>query len=167
MEDEDQAAIREQEVDVQAARSRAITWAATEQEEFSALRRRLEELLLDGCIFCSRNKLNDTTHSGLEYKRALEIGREVAEAFLLAGRISRFFRQGYMIEKFGCCMGYFMPQELCDNWEEDGTGGWQRKEGGKCQYKGIVLSILAWVRTCSPEDSIRLYSQLGFVGQEG
>ena len=167
-EDEEEAGMREREMAVQEARRRAISRAAEEQEEFRMFQRRLEQRLLDGCVFCLMGKVEERGHSGLRCPRALGLGREVAEAFRAAGKMERFLRRRGVAERFGGCVGCFVPQELCEAWEEDVVGGgWRKRTGATCQYEGVVLSLVALVSTLLPDDADRLYRTLGFQEEEG
>jgi hypothetical protein len=35
-----------------------------------------------------------------------------------------------------------VPQEICNSWEPNRAGKYQRVEGGKCQYKGVLSAGL-------------------------
>lgn len=86
-----------------------------EYQEFQDYRDRLEERLLDGCIFRALDGIEDRAHPGIRCKRALvKSGWKVAEAQRLALRMDRFLRQRGVVEKFGCCLGCFVPQEFCN-----------------------------------------------------
>jgi len=168
-EDGEEVGMRERELAVQEARRQAISRAAEGQEEFQLFQRRLEQRLLDGCIFClAGSGAEDRGHSGLRCPRALGMGGKVCESFQAAGKMERFLRRWGVVERFGCCIGCFVPQELCEAWEEDGVrGGWQKRSGAKCQYEGIVVSTIAFVWTSLPNESNSLYRRFGFQEAEG
>jgi hypothetical protein len=91
----------------------------------------------------------------------------VTEAYQLAVSMERFLRQRRVAEDFACCLSCFVPQELCNGWEENGSeGGWKRVANNQCQYEGIMISVIAFVWTWSPGESIELYNRLGFSGLE-
>ncbi|KAH7111694.1 hypothetical protein B0J13DRAFT_534228 [Dactylonectria estremocensis] len=113
-EDEEEAGIRMRELDVQAARGRAITYSMKEQEEFTDLKQRLQERGLDGCIFYWYRGIGDRAHSGVQYTRTLDIDKQTRAAFSIAVQIDRFLQRNKVIEDFRCYLGCFMPQELCD-----------------------------------------------------
>jgi hypothetical protein len=51
-------------------------------------------------------------------------------------------RQGQTMAKFSGCMGCFLPQAWCNQWEqsERRAGMYQRKKGGWCAFEDVVLS---------------------------
>jgi hypothetical protein len=131
-------------------------------EEYRDFQRRLEDLAFYGCVFCWGMGLDDTNHSGLGCAR--DTSRLGSEAGRKAAEINEFLRRRKVVEKFGCCMGCFVPQELCNSWQEDTErGGWQKIRSAQCQYDGIVVSVIAFVSTIIPEESEMLYEKLGFV----
>jgi superfamily II DNA helicase RecQ len=167
MEDMEEVHIRERELEVEGARYRAMALVAEAQEGFGDYRRKLAEQKLDGCIFCSVQHSDDRAHSGLRCSQASAIGGQVGEAYKLAVSMERFMRRSNVTEDFGCCLGCFVPQELCDGWEENREkGGWKRVANGKCQYEGVMISVIAWVWIQLPSDSAALYSRLGFTWRD-
>jgi superfamily II DNA helicase RecQ len=166
VEDREEADLRERELGVQGARHRALTVGIDEHRVFQDFRRKLIEQTLNGCLFCSVHGSGEGKgHSGLECEKAMAVGGVVTEAYRLAVKMERFLRRGRVTEAFGCCLGCFVPQELCDGWEENGEeGGWKRVMGGKCQYRGIIISTIAWVWMQLPDESMELCSQLGLSG---
>jgi RecQ family ATP-dependent DNA helicase len=42
-------------------------------------------------------------------------------------------------EKFSGCYWCGVPQEICNRWEDNGRGRYQRAEGGHCQYQGVLV----------------------------
>jgi superfamily II DNA helicase RecQ len=163
-EDREEYDMRQRELQVEDARYQATTLAAEEHQQFQDYRRKLVQQALQGCIFCSTaNKDGDRAHSGLRCQEASAIGGLVAEAHQLAVSMERFLRQRRVAEDFACCLSCFVPQELCDSWEENGSeGGWKRVATKQCQYEGIMICGIAWVWTWFYDDSFTLYSRLGF-----
>jgi hypothetical protein len=45
-------------------------------------------------------------------------------------------------EAFGGCFGCGIPQEICNRWEENGQGRYQKAQAGSCQYKGVMVAGL-------------------------
>lgn len=167
-EDDEEIGMRVRELDIQAARGRAIGRGIKEQEEFREFQQRLRERCLDGCIFCWSRGFEDRAHSGVECSRTLDMDQQRKAALEVAVEMHRFLRQDKVIEKFGCCLGCFVPQELCDSWEEDIVeGGWQKIGGRKCQYEGVIVSTIAYVGTRISDDADVLYKRLGFKGVIG
>jgi hypothetical protein len=35
-----------------------------------------------------------------------------------------------------------VPQDICDRFEDNGLGGFRTKDGGSCQFYGVVLGVL-------------------------
>lgn len=168
LEDKEEYDMRQRELEVEDARYQAVTAVAEEHRGFQEYRRKLAQQTLEGCIFCSVQGIRGgRTHSGLRCQEALAAGGQVAEAYQLAIRMETFLRQSKVVEEFACCLDCFVPQELCDSWEENGIeGGWKRGGDKQCQYEGVMVSIIAWVWTQLPSDSIALYSRLGFSEKE-
>ncbi|HYT46091.1 MAG TPA: hypothetical protein VEP90_27430 [Methylomirabilota bacterium] len=47
-------------------------------------------------------------------------------------------------EKFSCCCYCHVPQAICQRWEpREEEGRWQQAPGGHCQFKGIIIPIIA------------------------
>ncbi|PVH96322.1 hypothetical protein DM02DRAFT_474806, partial [Periconia macrospinosa] len=42
-------------------------------------------------------------------------------------------------EKYSGCYWCGVPQEICNRWEDNGRGRYQRAEGGHCQYQGVLV----------------------------
>lgn len=42
-------------------------------------------------------------------------------------------------ENFSGCFWCGVPQEICNRWEDNGRGGYQRIKGGNCQYTGVLI----------------------------
>jgi len=169
LEDREEYDMRQRELEVEDARYQAVTAVAEEHRGFQEYRRKLAQQAVDGCIFCSVQGLinSERAHSGLRCQEALATGGPVAEAYQLAIGMETFFRRSKVVEDFACCLDCFVPQELCDSWEENGMeGGWKRGKEKQCQYEGVMVCIIAWVWTQLPNDSVELYSRLGFSGRE-
>jgi hypothetical protein len=51
-------------------------------------------------------------------------------------------------ERFSCCFECGVPQAICERYESQADGGWKRKTGGRCQYKGVLIASMAsiWAR---------------------
>jgi hypothetical protein len=45
-------------------------------------------------------------------------------------------------EPYTGCFWCGVPQEVCNRWEDNGRGRYQRAEGGYCQYKGVLVGAL-------------------------
>ena len=43
------------------------------------------------------------------------------------------------------CFWCGLPQSICNRWEDNGRGGYQRAEAGDCQYKGVLISGIAGI----------------------
>ena len=45
-------------------------------------------------------------------------------------------------EEYSGCFWRGVPQEVCNRWEDNGRGRYQRVEGGDCQYRGVAVGGL-------------------------
>jgi RecQ family ATP-dependent DNA helicase len=45
-------------------------------------------------------------------------------------------------EEFSGCYWCGVPQEICNRWEDNGRGRYQRAKGGDCQYRGVLMGGL-------------------------
>jgi hypothetical protein len=164
IEDKEEGDMRQRELEVEHARYRAVTLVAQEHQDFLDYKKKLADRVLEGCPFCKwQGSGDDRMHSGLRCDEAIEIGGQVQEAYELAVSMEKYMRRRKVVESFGCCLGCFVPQELCNGWEENREeGGWKRVADGKCQYEGVMISIVAWVWVHLPSGSEELYSRLGF-----
>jgi hypothetical protein len=89
---------------------------------------------------------SERAHSGLRCQEASAAGGKVAEAYQLAICMETFLRRSKVLEEFTCCLDCFIPQELCDSWEENEVeGGWKRGREKQCQYEGVMVCIVVWV----------------------
>lgn len=50
--------------------------------------------------------------------------------------------QEIQFERFSGCFWCGVPQDICNRWEENGRGGYQRAAGGDCQYHGVLIGSL-------------------------
>ncbi|KAF5227551.1 hypothetical protein FANTH_14744 [Fusarium anthophilum] len=114
IEDREEGDMRQRELEVEHARYRAVTLVAQEHQDFLDYRKKLADRVLEGCPFCKwQGSGDDRMHSGLRCDEAIEIGGQVQEAYELAVRC-------------------FVPQELCNGWEENREeGGWRRIANGQ------------------------------------
>jgi superfamily II DNA helicase RecQ len=162
-EGEEERDLRQRETMVDMIRGRAIDRAAQEQLELVRFRERLEKQLAAGCIFCASKNIGDRHHSALECKAAPKMETRKADIHRIAVRMGQFMRRAGVVERFGCCQGCLAPQELCNGWEENKEeGGWRKREGVECQYRGVMISVVAWVEYALKASSERLYQRLGF-----
>lgn len=46
-------------------------------------------------------------------------------------------------EAYSGCFWCGVPQEICNRWESNGQGRYQRVKGESCQYKGVLIAGLA------------------------
>ena len=53
--------------------------------------------------------------------------------------------QKIQFERFSGCFWCGVPQEICNRWEDNGQGRYQRAAGGRCQYYGVLLGGLLGV----------------------
>ena len=156
--------MRQRELKVEHTQYHAITLVAQDHQDLLDYKKKLADRVLEGCPFCKwQGSGDDRTHSGVRCDKAIEIGGQVQEAYELAVSMEKYMRRSKVVENFGCCLGCFVPQELCNGWEENREeGGWKRVANGKCQYEGVMISIVAWVWIYLPSESEGLYSRLGF-----
>ena len=162
-EDEEECQLRQREVMVQVLRGRAMDRAAEAQLEFARFRGRLERQLAMGCVFCASGNTVELPHSVAACPGAASMDRPRAQAYWTMVRITRFMRRAGVIERFGCCQGCLVPQEMCNGWEENNEeGGWTRRVGVDCQYESVLTSIVSCVGTALGDWSERLYHKLGF-----
>lgn len=45
-------------------------------------------------------------------------------------------------EEYSGCFWCGVPQEVCNRWEDNGRGRYQRAEGRDCQYRGVLVGGL-------------------------
>ena len=53
------------------------------------------------------------------------------------------------------CFWCGVPQELCNRWEDNGQGRYQRAQGGDCQYKGVLISSTMGLLFGGKEDVVK------------
>lgn len=56
--------------------------------------------------------------------------------------------------KYSGCFWCGVPQELCNRWEENGQGRYQRADDGDCQYKGVLVSSAIGLLFGGQEDMV-------------
>jgi superfamily II DNA helicase RecQ len=54
-------------------------------------------------------------------------------------------------ESYSGCFWCGVPQEICNRWEENGRGRYQRARNGYCQYQGVLIGGLIGVALGSKE----------------
>jgi len=100
----------------------------------------LEEALrkwANRCPLCKVQKRHDQQHRLEECQQ--DGANDVREALQLmvdemTGRNKRRF------EKFSCCFYCYVPQAICQHWQQkDEQGWWKEVDGVDCQFKGIVM----------------------------
>ncbi|KAG4271203.1 hypothetical protein FPRO04_14699, partial [Fusarium proliferatum] len=147
-EEDEEVDLRAQEIGVQQIRSRVANRAIREAREVELLRERLQERLYGG--YCAMAR----TGSGLPRK-----------IFDMGLRMQACLRKEGEVEKFGGCYGCFLPQELCNRWEENAAeGGWREIDNIECRYRGVMVSTISYVYTLSPDEASELFFKLGFKG---
>jgi hypothetical protein len=57
-----------------------------------------------------------------------------------------------------------VPQEICHQWESNGSGRYQRSKDGKCQYKGVLMGGLIGIALGYREIGSQWRTQLGAMG---
>ena len=45
-------------------------------------------------------------------------------------------------EEYSGCFWCGVPQEVCNRWEDNGRGRYQRADGRDCQYRGVLVGGL-------------------------
>jgi uncharacterized Fe-S radical SAM superfamily protein PflX len=107
--------MRQRELEVEHARYRAVTLVAQDHQDLLDYKKKLVDRVLKGCPFCKWQGLgDDRTHSGVRYNKAIEISGQVQEAYKLAVSMEKYMRRSKVVENFGCYLGCFVPQELCN-----------------------------------------------------
>ena len=43
-------------------------------------------------------------------------------------------------ERFSCCFYCYVPQAICQHWEQKEQGWWKEVDSVDCQFKGIVMA---------------------------
>jgi hypothetical protein len=82
------------------------------------------------CAICEREKEGQSAHDIRQCWRD-----ESTAAKDMIEKVEKKIR----LAKYSGCFWCGVPQELCNRWEENGQGRYQRKEGGECQYKGVLV----------------------------
>jgi RecQ family ATP-dependent DNA helicase len=92
------------------------------------------------CAVCHRSGRSlDDDHVLAECER-----EESKEAKGFSGVIKR----GIKFENYSGCFECGIPQGICNKWEQRESGGrFQKREGGECQYKDIMIPVVATIGT--------------------
>lgn len=64
----------------------------------------------------------------------------------------------------GCFACGGVPQAICNRWEANGAGKYQRAEGGDCQYKGVLSAGLLGIVMWDEDVSSRWWARLTELG---
>ena len=120
-EEDEEIGLRAQEIGVQQIRSRVASRAIREAREVELFRERLQERLLGGCMFCYPLGMADANpdHTGIECSMARTGSDLPRKIFDMGLRMQACLRREGELEKFGGCFRCFLPQELCNGWEEN------------------------------------------------
>jgi superfamily II DNA helicase RecQ len=69
--------------------------------------------------------------------------KEAAEIYRISQEIQKEIKGKRLFEKFGCCTWCGVPQAICEKWKQkEDVGWWEEVEGGKCQYKGVLVPAI-------------------------
>ncbi|KAG8352196.1 hypothetical protein FVEN_g9667 [Fusarium venenatum] len=119
-----------------------VSWQAREDKaELDIFRSLLSSELRKGCLFCRLLQVEVSDHVPLACTYVKKSARDDLKAcFRQVNSLQHYFKQKKVIAKYGACFSCFVPQELCNTWEEDLDGNWERVPGQICHFRGIILS---------------------------
>lgn len=141
---------------IEMLRSRYHSRTSTEAQEIQLFEEGLAAWRWRGCAFCFHASSYTTSEGKTEFNVGGVWGHTVESCPLLDEgteeqqelyggvlvQVQGFERTlSRHVRRVSCCTMCFVPQELCNSWEDEveGVGGWRRRQGGTCQYKGIML----------------------------
>jgi hypothetical protein len=75
-----------------------------------------------------------------------ESGHDVRQCWRIESRpgkeMIKAVEEKIQFEAYSGCFWCGVPQEVCNRWEDNGLGRYQRAEGRDCQYKGVLVGGL-------------------------
>jgi superfamily II DNA helicase RecQ/uncharacterized C2H2 Zn-finger protein len=128
--EEVQRAFQQQEREKQVPREDLIQARQQEFMEVEWLRRQLQQWA-GRCGICEAAGAGRSGHDlrgcwRAESRRAKEMVKMVEETI--------------EFERFSGCFWCGVPQAICNRWEDDGRGRYQRVGNGNCQYEGVLVA---------------------------
>ena len=120
----------------QQEQARRVPWEMMkeqEQQEYVGmdwLRRQLA-WWANRCAICEKDGEGNSGHDVRQCRR-----EESAAAKEMINSVEKKIR----FAKYSGCFWCGVPQEMCNRWEENGQGRYQRAHNGECQYKGVLVS---------------------------
>jgi superfamily II DNA helicase RecQ len=140
-EDSETRALRLRQLTTSLVRSTVSRQARDDQAEFDTFRALLSSELNKGCLFCRLLRVKASDHVPLACTHIKKGGREdVRLCFRQVSSLQHYYKRKKVVARYGACFSCFVPQELCNTWEEDLDGNWERVPGQACHFRGIILS---------------------------
>jgi superfamily II DNA/RNA helicase len=84
-----------------------------------------------------------------------------------AARYIKSVRNKVKFEAYTCCFKCGVPQSICQRYRDDGDGNFEFVQGAKCQFYGIISSVVFGVSFSHPEVWEEMVEWLRGVGVEG
>jgi RecQ family ATP-dependent DNA helicase len=147
------AEFEEQEHGRQWQRTQLVTRKQQEAFEVSEFREQLEEWV-GRCPVCHFQQAEEQLHR-LEDCQHPELG----EILGCVNSLVKGVKEGKRFEKFSCCHDCGVPQEICQKWEANGTGGYRRNNAIRCQYPGVVIPVVAVIWRVADEGKTRAINE--------
>jgi hypothetical protein len=131
------------EVMVGGVRSKRQRLAAREMEQAGGEMREVEELAerleewSEGCVACRAFGIGaEGRWKGHGLEGCGEEGGEMVRAAV------EKVREVLRWEAYSCCFVCGLPQAMCERYEAEGSNGWRRVTGGRCQFGGVMVEGL-------------------------
>jgi superfamily II DNA helicase RecQ len=70
-------------------------------------------------------------------------------------------------EVYSDCFGCGVPQEICHQWESNGSGRYQHSKEGDCQYKGVMMGGLIGIALGYRAVGLQWHARLQRMGVDG
>lgn len=132
--------------------------ARDDKTELDMLKTVLISQLQEGCLFCRLLHNGEASdHIPLACIHIRESNRDDLKAcFRHITFFQHYYNKKRIVAKYGACFSCLVPQELCNTWEEDLHGNWERVPGLTCHYRGIIISafIIAFQQQTSKVEQI-------------
>ena len=113
--------------------------AIREGQEAAELRRLLEEWA-EVCMGCWLAEAEDAEH---RFNECLVKGECWERVRAEAGGFREGLFGAWRLGRFSGCFYCGIPQEWCESWRAEGEdGGRYRRTGGRCQYKGVLETVI-------------------------
>ena len=88
------------------------------------------------CVICMAD--------GLDFKHP--VSQCTQEKGMLAEKERQEAQGGISFQAYAGCFKCGVPQDICESFEDNGRGGYRKKQGVPCQFYGVVFGILYGVK---------------------